>query len=31
LGAAQQVGEVAILALGAAIVATGWGSPAWWR
>ena len=31
VGAAQQVGEVAVLVLGAAIVTSGWGSPAWWR
>jgi adenosylcobinamide-GDP ribazoletransferase len=31
LGAAQQVGEAGVLALGAAAAAGGWGSPAWWR
>jgi adenosylcobinamide-GDP ribazoletransferase len=31
VGAAQQVGEVVVLALGAAVVVGGWGSPAWWR
>ncbi len=31
LGAAQQVGEVAVLVLGAAAVGGGWGALAWWR
>jgi adenosylcobinamide-GDP ribazoletransferase len=31
LGATQQVGEVLVLLLGAAVVAGGWPSPAWWR
>lgn len=31
LGAAQQVGEVAVLALGAAMAPDGWGAQAWWR
>lgn len=31
LGAAEQVGEIAVLAFGAAVVTGGWGSPAWWR
>lgn len=31
LGAAQQAAEVLVLLLGAAAVANGWPSPAWWR
>jgi len=31
LGAAQQVVEILVLLLGAAAVAAGWPSPAWWR
>jgi adenosylcobinamide-GDP ribazoletransferase len=31
LGAAQQASEILVLLLGAAVAASGWPSPAWWR
>jgi adenosylcobinamide-GDP ribazoletransferase len=31
LGAAQQIGEIAVLALGAAVAPDGWAAQTWWR